>query len=240
MLISVFSAFLCVSLHAQPERSVDAGKDSLLHYIQTKYGLDQELYNGFQFYTRLLNYRGDPYFPEDSFYEGSVSLGGMEYDQIRLKYNGFSQDLILEYTDFQGRYNQVNLISSRIDSFRLGSYCFIKLDLQSGKSLFYQELKAGRLTCYIHWRKDINATRDDMDYSHEYSRPLGTFYISYKEKLHSFSNRRSYLSIFPESLHSGLKRYFRQQRLSLNKASPEEIQELLLFTMQLTDISPDS
>jgi hypothetical protein len=239
MLISVFSAFLCVSLHAQPEGSADAEKDSLLHYIQTKYGLDQELYNGFQFYTHLLKYKGDPYFPEDSFYEGSVSLGGTEYDQIRLKYNGFSQDLILEYTDFQGRYNQLNLISSRIDSFRLGSYCFKKLYLQSGKSLFYQELKAGRLTCYIHWRKDINATRDDMDYSHEYSRPLGTFYLSYKEKLHSFSNRSSYLSIFPESLHSGLKRYFRQQRLSLKKASAEEIQDLLLFTRQLTEISPD-
>lgn len=236
--ISILSVILIASLQAQSGRPSDPGKDSLVQYIQTQYGLDQELYNGFQVYAHLLKYKGDPFFPEDAFYEGSVSMGGESYEKVRLKFNGFSQNLILEYTDFQGRYNQIELISTRIDSFRLGAYRFKKLSLLPGKPRFYQEMTAGPLTCYIHWRKDINATRDDMDYSHEYSKALGTFYLRYRGELHTFSNRNSYLSIFPESMQPGLKKYFRQEHLSMKTAVPGDIQDLLLFTNQLTDSLP--
>ncbi len=238
LIVSILSVILSASIHAQSGIPSNPGKDSLVRFIQTQYGLDQELYNGFQVYAHLLKYKGDPFIPEDAFYAGSVSVGGKEYDQIRLKFNGFSQSLILEYTDLQGRYNQIELISTRIDSFRMGAYRFKKLSLVSGRPLFYQELKAGSLTCYIHWRKDINATRDDMDYSHEYSRPLGTFYLSHQGGLHTFSNRKSYLSLFPEPIHAGLKKYFRQEHLSLKKAAPEDIQKLLEFTYELTNNLP--
>jgi hypothetical protein len=236
--VSILSVILCTSMHAQSGRPSEPGKDSLVQYIRSQYGLDQELYNGYQVYTHLLKYKGDPFIPEDAFYAGSVSVGGARYEEVRLKYNGFSQRLILEYTDLQDRYNQIELISTRIDSFRMGAYRFKKLSLVSGRSLFYQELKAGSLTCYIHWRKDIHATRDDMQYSHEYSRPLGTFYLSYKGVLHTFSNRNSYLLLFPEAVHAGLKKYFRQEHLSLKKAASEDIQKLLRFTDELTATLP--
>ena len=236
MMCFVFlSVILCACLHAQPARSPDPEKDILLSFVQKHYGLDQELYNGFQYYAHLVNYKGDPFFPEDAFYEASVCMKGVEYDQLRLKYNAYSQSLILGYTDFEGRYNQITLISTRIDSFRLGEYRFRRLSLLSGKPLFYQELQVGPLCCYIHWRKDINATRDDLQYSNEYSRALATFYLQYKGELHSFSNRSSYLSLFPVSMQSSLKKYFRQEHLSLKKAVPSDIQNLLVFTKQLTD-----
>ena len=96
-------------LEAQVSLPADPQHDSLARYIQMKYGLDQDLFNGFQYYERLLNYLGDPYLPENSFYEGSISIKGTRYDDLRLKYNSYSQSLILEYTDYQERYNQLTL-----------------------------------------------------------------------------------------------------------------------------------
>ena len=161
--IAFLAIILSGPLMAQPLRSEGPDKDSLSRYIQMKYGLDQELFNGYQYYKRFLKYKGDPFFPEDSFYEGSVTIGGVEYEPVSLKYNSYSQYLILEYTDFKDRYNQLRLNNIHIDSFRLGTHRFQKLSLLSNEPLCYQEISSGSVACYIHWAKDIHATSDDLD-----------------------------------------------------------------------------
>ncbi len=231
----LFSFFLSGYLNAQPSGSADSGKDSLSGYIQMKYGLDQELFNGFQYYKRFVKYKGDPFFPEDSFYGGSVSIKGVEYDNVQLKYNSYSQYLILEYTDYQGRYNQLRLNNAQIDSFQLGEYSFQKLSLLDEDALFYQVINSGSVSCYIHWAKDIHATSDDLQYTYEYTKPLSTNYVSYQGEIQTFSNRNSFLSIFPESMQAEIKKYFRQQRLSFREVDPGDIHNLLIHIIQLEE-----
>lgn len=231
----ILSFFLHGYLSAQSSGSPDSGKDSLSAYIQMKYGLDQELFNGFQYYTRLVKYKGDPFFPEDSFYEGSVSIKGVEFENVRLKYNSYSQFLILEYTDFEGRYNQLSLNNAQIDSFRLGAHGFQKLSLLGEEPLFYQVINSGSLSCYIHWAKDIHATRDDLQYTYEYTKALATNYISYLGEIQTFTNRKSFLSSFPESMHSEIKKYSKLQRLSFKTVDPDDIQNLLMHIKQLEE-----
>ncbi|MCK4751574.1 MAG: hypothetical protein KAT15_31170 [Bacteroidales bacterium] len=220
-------------MNAQPSGSPDSGKDSLSSFIQMKYGLDQELFNGFQYYKRYIKYKGDPFFPEDSFYEGSVCIRGVEFDNVRLKYNSYSQYLILEYTDYQERYNQLKLNNAQIDSFQLGAYGFQKLSLFGEEPLFYQVLCSGAIICYIHWAKNIHATSDDLQYSYEYSRPLGTFHLSYKGEIQTFNKRKTFISILPVSMQAEIKKYFRQQRLSFREAGPGDIQKLIVYVSQL-------
>ena len=214
-------------LHAQASGSEDPGKDSLSNYIQMKYGLDQELFNGYQYYTRYIKYKGDPFYPKNDFFGGSVSIRGTEYDDLSLKYNCFSQFLVLEYTDFQGRYNQLILNTAHIDSFRLDNDCFQKHSLFGDESLFYQFIGTPEAGIYIHWKKMINATSNDLQYSHEYSRPLGTYFISYRGQIHPFTHRNSFLSVFPESVGSEIRKYMRKQRYSFRDAGPGDWQNLL-------------
>jgi hypothetical protein len=214
-------------LHAQPPGPVDREKDSLSAYIRMKYGLEQELYNGFQYYKRFYKYRGDPFYPDDAFREGSVSIGRLTYEHLSLKYNCFLQFLVLEYTDYQGRYNQLHLNDAHIDSFRLGRDCYQKLALAGHEPLFYQVLSSGAVSCYIHWEKNIHGTSNDLQYSHEYTGPLGTYYVNYKGKIQPFHNRKSFLSVFPESMAVEIKRYLRVQRLPFKQASPGDLQRLL-------------
>jgi len=240
LLFLVFFSFISFGyLVAQPSGSGDPELDSLSGYIQMKYGLDQDLFNGFQYYKRFSLYKGDPFFPDDVFYNGSVSIRGMQYDQIRLKYNCYSQDLILEYTDFQERYNQLRLNTNHIDSFQLGAWYFQKLSLSGDEPLFYQLISSASLTCYIHWKKDVHATSDDLQYSHEYTRALGTYYIAYKGDIQPFSNKKTFIYIFPESIQAEIKKYFRHQRLSFREAGPGDIQKMLDFINQLEEIPPE-
>ena len=236
LLFLSFVAFISSShLKAQPSRSADPDLDSLSGYIQLKYVLDQDLFNGFQYFTRFSLYKGDPFFPEDSFYEGSVTIRGVLYENVRLKYNSYTQHLILEYTDFERRYNQLRLNDIHIDSFQLGRYRFQKLSLFSEEPLFYQVLNSDPVACYIHWEKDIHSTSDDLQYSHEYTRALGTYYISYKGGIQPFTNRKSFISIFPESMQAEIKKYFRRQRLAFREADPTDIQNLLNYISQLEE-----
>jgi len=214
---------------AQPSNPGLAESDSLSWYIRMKYGLDQELINGFQFYRRYVKYKGDPYFPADSFYRGSVYLKGNGYDGVQLKYDSYSQQLILGYTDFKNQYNQLIINSIHVDSFSLGIHRFKQMALPGRDILFYQVLEAGPVTCYIHWRRDIHVTHDDMQYSHEYTGPIGTYYIRYNGRVRPFNNKRSLVHLFPESLQPAIKRYIRQQRIRLREAGPGETQHLINF-----------
>jgi len=235
LVLYILSFFLSGYLSAQPSGSPDSGKDSLSAYIQMKYGLDQELFNGFQYYKRLVNYKGDPFFPEDSFYEGSVSIKGVAYENVRLKYNSYSQFIILEYTDFEGRYNQLRLNNAQLDSFHLGDYCFQKLSLFGGEPLFYQVIRSGTLSCYIHWEKDIHATSDDLQYSYAYTKAIGTYYVRKGEGIQPFPNRKTFISIFPDPLQGEIKKYLRNQRIAFKEASPGDIQNLLNYISQLEE-----
>lgn len=222
-------------MKAQPLRSADSDADSLSRYVQMKYGLDQELVSGFQYYVRFAQYKGDPFFPEDTFFEGSICLKGFQYENVRLKYNSFSQSLILEYIDSMDGYNLLRLNNSHIDSFRLGTHCFQKLFLFSEKPMFYQVFSSEHVKCYVHWKKNIQPINNNMQYTHVYTRPLGTYYLEYGDRIQSFANRNSFISLFSGSIQAEIKKYFKRQHFSFKKAGPADIQNLLIFISQLIE-----
>ena len=240
----LFSLFLVLILtgngSAQPSSSAIPETDSLSRYIQMKYGLDQELFNGIQYYKRNVQYKGNPYFPEDVFYNGSATLRGVRYDNVLLKYDSYSQQLILKYTDFKDRINLLIINNIHLDSFCLGIYCFQKLSLSEDRVQFHQVLNSGPVSCYIYWRREIHSTIDDLTYTHEYSSHIGTYYIRYRGEIHPIASRKELLGVFPESLQPELKRYLRQEHFRFREAGPKEIQKLLNFISSLIEIHSQS
>jgi len=232
LLLAVVALILSGQMEAQPLGSADPDADSLERYIQIKYGLDQELVSGFQYYVRFPQYKGDPFFPEDAFFEGSVSLRGFQYNNVGLKYNSFSQSLILEYTDLLDGYNLLRLNNSHIDSFRLETFRFQKLSFFGEEPKFYQVLSSEHVRCYIHWRKDIQAINNSIQHTHVYTGPQGTYYLDYEGRIQSFTNRKSFLSLFPVSMQAEIKEYFKRNHFSFRKAGPADIENLLIFISQ--------
>jgi hypothetical protein len=223
---------------AQTPNSASQEPDSLSWYIEMKYGLDQELFNGIQYYKTNVQYKGNPYFPEDVFYNGTVTLKGVRYDNVKLKYDSYSQQLILNYTDFKDRINLLILNSIHIDSFCLGISCFQKLALSDDRVLFHQVIASGPVSCYIYWRREIHSLNYDFQYTHEYSSPIGTYYFRYMDEFHSIANKKELLGIFPESIQPEVKKYFRLAHFRFREAGPKEIQNLLNFISSLIETPP--
>jgi hypothetical protein len=130
------------------------------------------------------------------------------------------------------------LNTAHIDSFRLGNDCFQKYSLVGEKPLFYQVLGTPEVGVCIHWKKMINATSDDLQYSHEYSRPLGTYYVRYGGQIHPFTHRNSFLSVFPESMAAEIRKYLRKQRYSFRDAGPGDWQTMLNYIYSLEESTP--
>ena len=201
-----------------------------------KYGLDHELVSGFQYYVRFAQYKGDPFFPEDAFLDGSVSIRGSQYEDVRLKYDCFSQFLVMEYTDSRGGYNLLKLNNAHIDSFWLGTHYFQKLSLLGEEPLFYQVISSGQVRCYIHWRKNIQSINNSTPYTHVYTRPFGSYYLNYGGSIQAFRNKKIFISIFPESIRPDIEKYLRNQHFSLKRAGPTDFQNLLNFISQFNEI----
>ncbi len=212
--------------------------DSLSRYVGMKYGLDQSLINGYQYYQRYVMFKGDPYFQGNSFRNGSVSMRGEEYGDLHLKYDIYSQHLELEYTDFQNRYNQLIIDSIHIDSFRMGGYPFRKMAMPDEMPQFYQVVESGPVTGYIHWSKIATTVSGDLQYSHQFSDPVTTCFLGYGGEIHAFSNSKSFTALFPESLQPDLRKYIRKNRISFRTADPENIEQLLQYVAQLLETSP--
>jgi hypothetical protein len=214
-------------------------RDSMLRYIHKEYGLNQELINGIQFYQRYSFCEGDPYFPSDKFYRGVLHLREGESHQVQMKYDIFAQQLVVGYTDYGNRYNQVIIDSIRIDSFQIGKYLFKKLDISGFKPMFYQVYTSGQVSCFIHWTKRMIPASFRGLYTHRFSDPDGYFFLMYRGKVQSFDNRKTLFSILPEAIQFDLKKYLRQQKIRISGASIDEIEGLIYFIDKKLELQPN-
>lgn len=238
LLFLLFSLVLTSPLFSQEAKEY---RDSLTNYILGQYGSDQELYRGYQFYNTYFQYKGDPYFPVNTFNPGSMVCKGITYPGVSLKYDCYAQLLVLEYSDFKGRYNQLSLNADYIDSFVLSDWTFQKLSLDGREAAFYQLIREGPLYCYIHWsRSAVAMDRYDKRYLYEFSRPSGEFLIAYQGQIHPFSGKKNFVSVFPESLSPAIRKYLRETRFSFRNALPGDIENLLVYVgTQLTSLAAE-
>lgn len=206
------------------------GPGSLSEYIEKKHGLDQELINGIQFYQRNVQFRGDPCFPEDKLYPGSVTVKGTVYDNVYLKYNCYFQNIILKYTNLDGNDNLLILNNDHIDSFRLGTLCFTKKSFTAGDPLFYQVFRCGPVMLYVHWEKSSRKLNDyNRNYTNEYTKLIRRYFVTYEGQIRPVTGKKAFISILPDTLKRETKKYFKNQRLSLRSAGPSDIQQLADF-----------
>lgn len=238
LLSSLLLVILSGQVRSQAIATTEPKLDSLLQYVHQKYGLDQDLYSGTQYFQRYTMYKGHPYFPENSFYDGSISLHGETYDGVRLKYDIYSQQVVLEYTDFENRYNQLIIDSTRIDSFCLNGYSFKKITMPDGIPLLYQVFESDPVAAYVHWNKTAITYSSDLQYTHRFSKTAGTFNFRYGGQIRTVNNRKSLISVFPDYLSRPLRKYFRKEKLSFREAEPEDLQHLIQFIADQLNSAP--
>jgi hypothetical protein len=222
----------CSSISGQSFSSGRPGSDTLYRYIQLKYGLNQEIYSGTQFYEKYTRYKGDPYYPADQFYPGTITLQGITYEELNLKFDCYTHQLVLTYVDLQDRYNQLILDPNRIDSFSLGPLHFQKYALSGKNPSFFQVMKTGPVTALILWKKNVRTISFDTRYTYEFTDPTAVWLMEIGGEVHPISGRKSFFSLFPDHLQPVVKDFLKTHRINFRKPDEPSISEMIRFTAQ--------
>ena len=234
----VTAATLLLCLIFLPLQGQKISADSPLGYeelVARAYGQDQELVNGLQYYNRHPRSLGHPYLLEGWVHQGSVRIRGKFYNNIWLKYDIHAQQIEVEYQTINGADNQVILVSDRVNDFYIKSYYFKKLKLEEGleDEQFYQIIGGGRLVWYIRWEKKLVPISGDPRFIEEFTSPKRHYLLELDGSVHPFSNKKSFVDLFPESVQKDIKKLIKSNQLQIRSASTEQLE---LFIMAASNI----
>jgi hypothetical protein len=194
---------------------------------------DQQLVNGVQYVNRYQGCLGHPYFGETRLQPGSITLSGRIYEGLKLNYDLVTQDLELEYSGRFGMTNRIIVVNDFVEEFTLGSYQFRKMVLGDTVERYYQVISAPGFTCYIHWYKKLIPLADNINYLNECTDADQIFWLDREGRIDGFHNRKSYLSIFPDTSRKAIRKMMSRLQFRMNSATPEELVRMLEETAQI-------
>lgn len=200
-----------------------SGQSTFPDLVENAYGLDQDLVNGVQYYNRYFLSEGHPYFLEDRFAKGSVTINGKVYQNVKLRYDLLSQHVEIEYESFSGGSNWLLTVSERVDAFSLDEYEFRRLKIQEDREYFYQVINTRHLTCYVHWEKKLVRLYNSVIYIYRFTYPECTCWLEMGSEIKAFNNRRSFVRLFPVNIQQEIRKLLRRRGVSFRYVSQDEI-----------------
>ena len=197
------------------------------------YGQDQELVNGLQYYNRHPRSLGHPYLLEGWVHQGSVSLRGKLYEGLWLKYNIHAQHVEVEYQTVNGAYNQVILVSDRVDHFSIGNDYFERLELEEGQVKFYQVIGEGRIIWYIQWYKNLVPVSGDSRFLEEFTVPKRNYLLELDGTIYPFSSKKNFIQLFPKSIQKDMKKLIKSNNIQIRSATSQQLELFLIAASNL-------
>ncbi|MCK4700652.1 MAG: hypothetical protein KAT38_09970 [Bacteroidales bacterium] len=206
-----------------------AGQGTFPDLVENAYGLDQDLVNGIQYSNRYMRSEGHPYFLEDRFMNGSVSINGKIYQNVQLKYDLFSQRVEIKHDKISGRNYRYITISDRMEAFSLGEYEFRKLNIPEYPERYYQVINTRHFTCFVHWEKKLIPLENNVIYLDHFTNHRLYYWLELNGEIIAFNNRRAFARLFPGNMQREILKLFRQRHISFRNIGPDEI----LWTMEM-------
>ena len=230
ILIFVFPGSLC---RAQNQNR--ASVDDLLAYSSEIYGTNDVLVNGWKYYPEHYNAKGNPYFMDEEWMIGRVSIQGKSFKHVELLYDVVNDELILRQMLNNGSLVFVMLNKDFISSFTLTDHHFVhskELESPALKSGFYEMVYDGELRFIIRYDKAFVNQYTAQSPHGSFSNQRAANYILNNGRVTRISSKRSLLNYF--SAHKKqIRSFLREHRINYKKASTDELHQLMTYCDQL-------
>ncbi len=227
---------LVLLLFFSPALGQQASSDTQLSFpalVDRAYGQDQELVNGLQYFNHHPRSLGNPYLIDGFVRPGWVSIRGVIYKNIWLRYDIYYQQVEVEYRTLNGADNQVVLVGDRLDHFQIGEHFFRNLSFAGQKEQFYQVIGSGSLVCYIHWEKKLVPISGNSRFIEEFTQAKRQYWLELNGKISEFQSKKDFIKLFPEARKKEMKRLVRQNNLQFRMASPAQLKLFLIAASNL-------
>lgn len=146
--------------------------DKIITAQQDTAFLNQVLYNGSVWKGLYYNIFGTQFMFDDDWMRGSVSLGGFQFDSLELKYDIYSDDIIVNYNDIRMLVLNKELLDSFILQHENKNMHFRNFRDGEYVNGYYQVLYEGDSKLYKKWHKKraqfvIEARYDEFQYENQ-------------------------------------------------------------------------
>lgn len=207
----------------------DINDSGLNVIIENAYGYDQNLINGRQYYNFYPKAPGHAFWGQDLFRNGNISINGVKYNNVFLKYDICNQEVLLDYENSYGGRNQIVLLKSKIDSFSIINSRFVKYTFANTGTKFYQVITNSQIKCLYYWEKKLVKDATSVESYYSYSDEGKKMYLLYNNKLIQYRGNKSFIKIFPEKYQSKIKKYLKNNHLKVSKLPERKVIEVITF-----------
>lgn len=184
-------------------------------YIDGIYGADQRLVSGDYYYEPSYNnddIDGHPFLIDGEWKDGTVVIEGVEFDNLRLRYDLAIQKVILQYTDISLAKYQIILKNEHIDSFKIDKRRFCTMPNKNVR--FCEIMSEGHIDYIIFRSKEKMVSSFSVTKQYEYS-ASNWQYLRIDGELIPFKRNTLY-KLFP-ALKREIKQFTKKHKLFMNK-----------------------
>lgn len=199
------------------------------------YGLSPVLYNGkYYTYSPPANTKGNPFFVDKNFFDGSVQIKGTLYDSLTLNYDIFNQQLIMEFYTVEKNRLLISLSNAWLNSFTLGQKHFKALRVNGEPKKYYQVFGDSFYKILYYWHKNMNFVSSTGTSYYVFSKPYKTTLLLSGNKAKPFKSNSQFIKLFDKKSRSVVAKFIRQHSINIKRAGDQEIKELINFCNTLS------
>lgn len=235
LIIAVVLLFVFSTSFSQDNRQNNtAAYSEILKLTHEKYGIDQQLTNGVYFEDTYRGAQGHPYLLSDEYVYGDVTFYGIAYTEIPLKYDLYAQRLVI-YREEDPRVFSSILANQFVEEFNLYGLQFRKMTLQDKAPAFYQVVaETEALQCYYAWYRIRRESIDENDTKlYIFTEDMQRRYLVIDNEGYRYFNNWTFTRIFDSSLRRKIRSFLRKHDLKIQKATDEQVREVIQYTAQL-------
>ena len=202
--------------------------------IDEIYGSDPLLYNG-KYYTFYppLNTGGTQYLVDRQFESGSVTLRGVTYPDLRLNYDIYNQQLILNYSSNTGANNLIIISDAWLEKFSFKGMNFELIQTQDTLKQIFQVIGSGSYQILYSWRKELDLDNFYGAKNHVFTPPRKEMNIITDNKILRFRNNKSFCILFDPEKKISVQGYLRRNGIKVRKADDKKMAELMDYCNNL-------
>ena len=181
---------------------------------------------------------GHPFFSEDKFLNTSLIYNGQEYNDLRIKYDVYNQNIILYQDLYPDQYRFLKLNNNLIKEFVITDHLnrkhyfktFDNLSDQFKGIKFYEVVYENGILYLIIRSKEFQELA--IEYNKNRFLDKSKHLIIKNGEIHLFKNKRSFLLVFSEKKKE-LKKYIRREKLKVKLDKPENITRIIKYLDKL-------
>ena len=219
-------------------------------YIELRYDKDINLYKGTLHDEFPKTSTGHKYLFSPNTTIGSISVKGLVYDSLLLKYDVYKQNLVLEYVyypvekrfdtsinkesrDYSKASYKIDINPALVDGFTLGKHQFVAIGETNISYPYHylQVIPSTTLSCFIGWRKEYLIENVTMYYSDERKK----VFLKMDDKYIRVMRKNKIIKELPKPLRPQVKKYCRAIKFNIEKSDVSKYYLLFEFIDNMMD-----